>query len=547
MSPVSPDRKEMVEFLLSRGADVNRRDKNQAYALSFASSGGDPEIVQMILDAGADLNFIDPSGRSTLLHFATSRGLGDFVDYLVARGTDVNIATNEGQTALHWVVRREDPEMVAKLLAAGANPSPVDSSGMTPIIGACFSERTEAVQLLLAHGADPNEESDWGGTALGGAVRHGNADLARLLVDRGAEVNHQLDNQSWLIHAAAEAGDAAVMRILLEGGARTDAIDERWGTTALHAAALKGYADVAEALVDAGASPNGKNHQGRTPVQLAASCGHRDVVELLSASGTSSREIEVMRECPADFRDLGDREAIVWYLGHSGWAVKTENHFLVFDYHNRDREPAAPGLCNGFINPGELAGEKVTVFVSHEHGDRYDPAIFEWRENLDDVAYVLGCQPEDVPPYRFIGGREVREIRGMTVTTIESNDTGVGFLIEADGMVIYHAGDHANRYRDFSGPYKAEIEWLAEKGVRPDLAFMPISGCGFGDQEAVKAGVHYTIETLEPFVFLPMHGGSDAYRYKEFVDECEDRFPGTKMEAVEYRGDHFRYRKGKIS
>ena len=40
---------------------------------------------------------------------------------------------------------------------------------------------------------------------------------------------------------------------------------------------------------------------------------------------------------------------------------------------------------------------------------------------------------------------------------------------------VVAAGDHANRQQDFSGPYQAEIEYLAAAGVKPDLAFMRIS------------------------------------------------------------------------
>jgi L-ascorbate metabolism protein UlaG (beta-lactamase superfamily) len=146
-----------------------------------------------------------------------------------------------------------------------------------------------------------------------------------------------------------------------------------------------------------------------------------------------------------------------------------------------------------------------------------------------------------------MGGRTEKNINGMKVTTIESNDTGVGFLVEVDGLTILHAGDHANRHQDFSGTYKAEIEYLESKGVRPDIAIMPISGCGFGDQVAVKLGVHYALETLKPLVFLPMHSGGYEYRYHEFITEAKEEFPDIEMRAPRASGDHFRYRDGRVS
>ena len=159
----------------------------------------------------------------------------------------------------------------------------------------------------------------------------------------------------------------------------------------------------------------------------------------------------------------------------------------------------------------------------------------------------MGCEIDEAYPHVFIGPREDREIDGMKIHTIESNDTGVGYVVEVDGLVIFHAGDHANRHQDFSGPYKSEIEYLDSKGVRPDIAFMPISGCGFGDQVAVKMGVYYALETLKPLVFFPMHSGGWEARYHEFISEAKRQFPDIEMRAPKASGDRFRYRDGRVS
>jgi L-ascorbate metabolism protein UlaG (beta-lactamase superfamily) len=308
-----------------------------------------------------------------------------------------------------------------------------------------------------------------------------------------------------------------------------------------------GYEDIAEILVDNGAPLEQKDSAGSTPAELAARYGHQGIVDMLVAKGADGKGSADRSGMLASQGDLAEGEAVIWYLGHSGWAIKTRDHLLVFDYFNQGRDPAEPGLCNGHILPSELRGENVTVFATHEHRDHYDPLIFGWREDLPNVTYVLGCQPDDATGYEYTGPREERRINGMTVTTIESNDTGAGFFIQVDGLAIFHAGDHANRQRDFSGPYKAEIDFLAARGQVPDIAFMPISGCGFGDQEAVKMGVHYAIETLKPRVFFPMHAGGAEHRYREFIADCKNNFPQTQMRAADARGDHFRYRDGRIS
>ena len=537
---------EMLAFLLENGANVNRRDRNGAYALSFAASGGDTACVRMVLDAGSDLNYWHPQGF-TLFHFACSRNLHDLFDRLIEHGVDINTASTTGDTPLHWAARQADPRMLNAMFEAGADPSPANEHGQTPLTGLSFRGNIDAARILLAHGADPSTPDQNGYTPLHAAAREAGAEYVQLLIASGADVHAKNARGQTALGIAVEAGDPDVVEALLVAGVAPNGEQNQFGGYPLHCASVQGYADVAEHLLNHGAQVTSEDNDRSTPLDLAVRHGNRDVVDLLLARGADGAVPAVGSGGLDGQEDPAVGEATIWYLDHSGWAIKTREHFLVFDYFNRGRAPAAPGLCNGCIQPSEIAGEQVTVFVTHEHGDHYDPAIFEWQENLPDITYVLGCRIEEDYPHVFMEGRKERKINGMKVTTIESNDTGVGYVIEVDGLVIFHAGDHANRHQDFSGTYKAEIEYLDSKGVRPDIAFMPISGCGFGDQVAVKMGVHYTLETLKPLVFLPMHSGGNEFRYHEFITEAKKEFPNIEMRAPKASGDHFRYRDGRVS
>jgi len=337
------------------------------------------------------------------------------------------------------------------------------------------------------------------------------------------------------------------VRQIVAAGADVNASDTRLGCSTLHMAAVLGFADITEALIEAGAKVNDKDDRGNRAFDYAARYGHEDVAQVLKDNGAKGKVPHTPDGALAAQGEVAEGEAVIWYLGHSGWAIKTRDHFLVFDYFNRDRDPAAPALCNGRINCKEIAGENVAVFVSHEHGDHFDPQVFDWKEDVPEMTYVMGCAAENAPTCEYMEGRDQKMIDGMKVTTIESNDTGVGFVVEVDGLVIMHPGDHANRLQDFSGPYCAEIDYLAAQGIRPDIAFMPISGCGFGDQVAVKMGVHYALETLKPLVFIPMHSGGNPATYWEFTSEASEEFTEIQMPSVLGRGDHFRYRDGRTS
>jgi hypothetical protein len=91
-----------------------------------------------------------------------------------------------------------------------------------------------------------------------------------------------------------------------------------------------------------------------------------------------------------------------------------------------------------------------------------------------------------------------------------------------------------------------EIDFLASRNIRPDICFMGILGCSLGSPEEVKEGVHYTLKTLKPKVFIPMHAGSQGHRYQAFVEECQKEFNSIQMVFPGNRGDHFVFKKGKI-
>jgi ankyrin repeat protein/L-ascorbate metabolism protein UlaG (beta-lactamase superfamily) len=554
---------EMVHFLLSRGADVNRRDKNGAYSLSFAASAGDSACVRMILDAGADLNLITPQG-TTLLHYACPRGLWWLADPILAAGGDINRGDREGVTPLHLLSQGRFPERVEQAIVRGADAAVADSDGTTPLHFASMFDRPEVARVLLAHGADANAADHRGSTPIIWASR-GGAPMVRLLLEHGAEPNVRNEWGQTPLLAAVDNGNAETVDLLLRAGADPKPTEADFGMTSLHLAALLGYRDVAEALLSRGVDVNARDREGRTPLDVAVQYGQRGVVEALAAAGAQpASNRSGASSAPFVMPRPGSEEAFVWSLGHSGWAVKTKNHVLVFDAGAMGRNPDQPSLRNGSINPVELAGEDVAVFASHEHGDHYDPAIFEWKAQIPRIRYLLGFRPRPTPApvpgqaqaqaqprilptdYVYLAPGQSKTIDGMNVTTIESNDSGVGFLVDVDGVTIFHAGDHANRFRDMSGPFKPQIDGLVAKGVRPDLAFLPVSGCNFGDQVAVKIGVEYQLARLQPKVFFPMHGGKRGVRLRDFVTELGPAFPATVKLAALSKGDSFHYRDGKV-
>ncbi len=176
-----------------------------------------------------------------------------------------------------------------------------------------------------------------------------------------------------------------------------------------------------------------------------------------------------------------------WYLDHSAVAVKTKNHLLLFDLFGEALCPKeGQGLAQGYLDPKEISNEDVLVFVSHEHHDHFDQKIFEWKNILPKVRYILLEEMEELyADGIFVHPHMEKKLDDCKITTLDSTDIGVAYLVEIDGRLIYHSGDLNWWYwegeeesfnQDQEQRYKREMEYLSKAlGDRQiDLAFVPV-------------------------------------------------------------------------
>jgi len=239
-------------------------------------------------------------------------------------------------------------------------------------------------------------------------------------------------------------------------------------------------------------------------------------------------------------RDLEPGQAVIWYLYHSGWAVKTKGHLLIFDYTEPPGRSGRRSLDAGSVEPAELDGQNVTVFVTHVHSDHYDPRILEWRTAVKGVRYVWGWKgegsPEDV---RF--GRQRRTVTedGLEILNIyhEGDSTPESsFLVRVDGLTIFHAGDHGHGRGVRDPVFEDNIAYLAGKAPALDLMFTPTFG---GEDEAILA--------LKPRAVFPMHDGGNERQYAKFAEKVKALGLDAEVGAAEKPGAQFLYSQGKLA
>jgi uncharacterized protein len=247
-------------------------DGGQLTPLIYATRANSKETVQVLLDAGADINQVTGYGWSPLL-VATQNRYYQLGLYLMEKGANPNLANKGGWTPLYlatdnrnieggdYPVRQPDMdhlEYIKRLLDKGAdvNARMIDSTetrtvftnqwlderGATAFLRASQSGDIELMKLLLARGADPHIATNLNVSALQVAAGIGwvegvtyehsteqTLEAVRLLLDLGIDPNTQALTGRVALHGAAHKGATEVVKLLVARGAKMDVRD--WGNT----------------------------------------------------------------------------------------------------------------------------------------------------------------------------------------------------------------------------------------------------------------------------------------------------------------------------
>ena len=503
-----------------------------------AVKGGDLITVKKLLHSNPELLHYENANKEALIHLAAGRGHTEIVKLLLEKGIDINTKTKWGWTPLLYAINFRKVETSKLLLEKGANPNQNNVWRQTPLHFAAMTGMVSITKLLINKGAEINATTEEGITPLHYAAQRGRNDVVEILIKSGANINVKDVGGITPIMYACQSGHYETFETLVQKGADIETTD-CIGRTLLHKASINGNFRTVEFLLNKNIKINLKDNHGHEPLYYAAKHGHKKVAELLKARGAKTENYQENYGYSVYLkRKLSNGEAFIWYLHHSGVAVKTRSKLLIFDYIDWGNKPSQPLLANGFINPDEIRDQNVYVFVTHGHGDHYDEVIFEWEKVIKNIKYVFGWHVNKGNQYYEIEGREHKIIDDLEISTYKAdhgNDGGVGFLIRTDGLVIFHSGDHFNSGKELKESFITEIDYFARIANSIDFAFIN------GPNELKREGVYYIIEKLRPKFTLPVHGGGREFLYNKLAKAAEKKKFMTTIICFENRGDCFFY------
>ena len=229
---------EIINLLLKHGADINAEDRCGQTALYYATYYRNIAAVRLLLKNGAKPD----CGKEYPLFAASHYNEIEIVEELLNHGAEIN-PKSEGihRIPLYIASERGHLELIDKLLEYGADVNLPNLFARTPLYAACEKGHFEIVKKLLRHGANPNFQI-W-----------------------------YMEAQSLPIHLAIEGGYLEIVKELLKHGADVNALDDEFteANTPLHVAVLWGHVTIVKELLKNGANVNAKTNEDESVLHMA--------------------------------------------------------------------------------------------------------------------------------------------------------------------------------------------------------------------------------------------------------------------------------------
>jgi ankyrin repeat protein len=490
---------------------VKAKDKESETPLHKAAAQGHMDVVNYLISKGADIDARNNANQNPLLH-AAYYGKTEVVKFLLDKGADFKTPDIYGRTILHYPVREGYEDVVEILLSKGMDITVEDGMGVSPLRFAIERGHAGIMELFIASKA-LNLGGDSGRTALHLAAKQGQKDIADLLIAKGVSTKTKDDMDATLLHNAAIGGLAELSQRLITEGASLNDLDAR-GRSPLHYAVKQGSLPIAKLLVEKGANLNIIGKDNRTALLIAEDWDFYEIIELLSTAGAA----KVPRSAP---KNPENPWVEVTYISNDGFLITSQTINVLVDSLIKNPygySDTPDKVFDDMVNTRPPFERIDLLLFSHAHRDHFEPEM---------AAKFLMIHPETTLVGNEIVYKELKEAAGDDFpkisarvkninpewgTIVEETINGVdcqifpvnhgmperpyvtlAFILHMDGLKVLHMGDiYGPSNEDYFRAFQLQK-------LNIDIAF--IDPFFLLD----KVGQQMAKEFIQPKQIIPMH------------------------------------------
>ncbi len=286
---------QFVKQLLDSGVAANSKNASGQTALTFASTKGNTEIIEVLIAAGAEINpETEPVTLRPQIYSSGIPGGWSFGELIAQATENADEATKSFYNGFMKVLDtfsafknhdiNNEPRISGEMGEDENNESINEEEINNPLIAAIRSGNLQVVKSLIQAGVAINPQNWDEPVPLVVAVENGQLDIITVLVEAGANVNKfDLEYVTTPLGMAIEHERVDIVRTLLSAGASPEGGDECY--TGLVIAINKNNMKIFQMLLDAGASVNGRMEDDYRAIMKAALLGRLEMVKKLVEAG----------------------------------------------------------------------------------------------------------------------------------------------------------------------------------------------------------------------------------------------------------------------
>ncbi|XP_062595975.1 serine/threonine-protein phosphatase 6 regulatory ankyrin repeat subunit C-like [Saccostrea cucullata] len=274
---------EMCKYLVNTYPHLlDVKDNNGENALHDAASGGNIDLLNILLEKGFDVKTKRNDGK-TVLHLCCMRGKLEMCKYLVNTYPHLlDFKDNNGGNALHNAAWGGNIDLLNFLLEKGSDVETKRNNGKTVLHQCCMNGKLQMCKYLVntyPHLLDVKDNN--GENALHDAAWGGNIDLLNFLLEKGFDVKTKTNDGKTVLHQCCMNGELEMCKYLVNTYPHLLDVKDNNGGNALHDAAWAGNIDLLNFLLEKGLDVKTKRNDGKTVLHLCCMTGKLDMCRYL--------------------------------------------------------------------------------------------------------------------------------------------------------------------------------------------------------------------------------------------------------------------------